>query len=245
MKITENLHLVASGGTGFGLTHALDCNVFLFTDGDAHHIFDAGAGLDIDAIFAAMRFGGLDPAGLRTLFLTHGHADHSGGAAGLKARIPALSVVAGTRTAEICARKDERLISLDRARGNFYPLDYVWRAPEVDRVLADGESLVVGPFRVTIHDTPGHSGDHCCYTVAHDGIVSLVAGDALFFGGTVILQDIEDCSVSKTIASIRKLETLDFEVFLPGHGAFSLKNGKRHVRTAMTHAGAGAPPPQF
>ncbi|MDX3926301.1 MAG: MBL fold metallo-hydrolase [Shinella sp.] len=245
MKITDNLHLVASGATGFGLTHALDCNVFLFTDGQTHHVFDAGAGLDIDAIFAAMRFGELDPAGLRTLFLTHGHADHSGGAAGLKGHIPELTVVTGTRTAEILAQKDERLISLDRARGSFYPLDYVWHAPEVDCVLADGESLNVGPFRVTIHDTPGHSDDHCCYTVAYGGNVSLVAGDAIFVGGKIFLQDIEDCSVPKTLASIRKLDTLAFDIFLPGHGAFSLQNGKRHVRSAMTYADVGALPPQF
>lgn len=245
MKITETLHLVASGSTGFDLTHALDCNVFLFTDGDVHHIFDAGAGIDVDAVLAAMRFGGLDPAGLKTLFLTHAHADHSGGGAGLQARIPGLTVVAGTKTASILAAKDERLISLDRARGRFYPLDYAWGAPDVDRVLSDGESVEAGPFRVTIHETPGHSDDHCCFTVEHAGSVSLVAGDALFAGGKVVLQDIEDCSVTKTLASIRRLDRLDFEAFLPGHGTFSLKDGKRHVRAAMVHADAGTPPPQL
>lgn len=245
MKITETLHLVASGATGFDLTHALDCNVFVFTDGSAHHMFDAGAGVNADAILAAMRFGGLDPAGLRTLFLTHAHADHSGGGAALQAQVPGLTVVAGTKTAAILAKKDERLISLDRARGRFYPLDYAWGAPTVDRVLGDGESLDAGPFHVTIHETPGHSDDHCCYTVRNGDTVSLVAGDALFAGGKVVLQDIEDCSVTKTLASIRRLNRLDFEVFLPGHGAFSLKDGKRHVRAAMAYAEAGAPPPQL
>lgn len=245
MKITDRLHLVASGATGFDLTHALDCNVFLFTDGHAHHAFDAGAGVDVDAIFETMRFGGLDPAGLRTLFLTHAHADHSGGGAALRARIPGLTVVSGAKTAALLAERDERLISLDRARGRFYPLDYRWEAPQVDRVLDDGETMDAGPFRVTIHETPGHSGDHCCYTVASGDSVSLVAGDALFAGGKVVLQDIEDCSVTKTLASIRRLNGLAFEAFLPGHGAFSLRDGKRHVRAAMAYADAGAPPPQL
>lgn len=245
MKITQTLHLVASGAAGFDLTHPLDCNAFLFTDGRAHYLFDSGAGVDVDAILSSMRFGGLDPAALKMLFLTHAHADHSGGAAALQVHIPGLKVVAGAETAKILAANDERLISLDRARGRVYPLDYIWSAPKVERALGDGERVDAGPFTVTLYKTPGHSADHCCYTVAFEDRAHLVAGDALFAGGKVILQDIEDCSLPRTLASIRRLDGLDFEAFLPGHGAFSLRDGRRHVRAAMTYAQAGAPPPQF
>lgn len=245
MKIVDGLHLVASGSSGFDLTDTLDCNVFLITDGRDHHIFDAGAGRDIDGLFAEMRNDGLDPMAIRTLFLTHGHADHSGGAAALADRVPGLKVMAGPRTSTILSEADERLISLDRVRGKFYPVDYAWTVPHVDHTIHSGESVELGPFRVTLHETPGHSDDHCCYLVEADGIRSLVAGDALFAGGRVILQDIEDCSVSKTLASIRMLAKLDFERFLPGHGRFSLRNGRRHVDAAMAYVEAGAPPPQF
>lgn len=245
MKIDDSLYMVASGAAGFDLTDSLDCNVFLMTDGREHHIFDAGAGRDIDGMFDVMRADGLDPMGIRTLFLTHGHADHSGGATELKRRIPSLSIIAGAATADIFAANDERRISLDRVRGKFYPLDYRWDAPPVDRVLQAGESISLGSFDVTLHETPGHSDDHCCYVIRHADVSSLVAGDALFAGGRVILQDIEDCSVSKTLASIRVLAGIDFERFLPGHGRFSLRNGKRHVDAAMPFVDAGAPPPQF
>jgi hydroxyacylglutathione hydrolase len=245
MKITESLYLVASGASGFDLTQALDCNVFLFTDGRRHHLFDAGAGLDVDGLFATMRADGLDPMGIETLFLTHGHADHSGGGRELAERISGLSIVAGPLTAEILAADDERLISLDRARGRFYPLDYPWNAPRVDRILKHGESLTAGPFRVTLIETPGHSDDHCSYLVEAAGVVSLIAGDALFAGGRIILQDIEDCSVPKSLATIRLLSTLDFEVFLPGHGRFSLRNGRRHVDEAMKFIEVGGVPPQL
>jgi hydroxyacylglutathione hydrolase len=245
MKIVEGLHLVASGSSGFDLTDSLDCNVFLLTAGGEHHIFDAGAGRDIDGLFGEMRRDGLDPMGITTLFLTHGHADHSGGAAELARRVPGLAVIAGPRTSTILSKDDETLISLDRVRGKFYPRDYVWTAPHVDRTLGSGESIEVGPIRVTLHETPGHSDDHCCYLVEAGGISSLIAGDALFAGGRVILQDIEDCSVAKTLSSIRMLAKLDFERFLPGHGLFSLRNGRRHVDAALPYVEAGAPPPQL
>jgi hydroxyacylglutathione hydrolase len=245
MKIAKGLHLVASGGSGFDLTDTLDCNVFLLTDGTGHHIFDAGAGRDIDGLFAEMEHDGLDPMAIRTLFLTHGHADHSGGAAELASRIPGLTVVSGPLTSEILGKNDERLISLDRVRGKFYPLDYAWTAPRVDRVLSQDETIDLGAFRVTLLETPGHSDDHCCYLVESGAIKTLIAGDALFAGGRVILQDIEDCSVSKTLSSIRALAALDFERFLPGHGRFSLRNGRRNVDAAMPYVDAGAPPPQL
>ena len=245
MKIVEGLHLVASGSSGFDLTDALDCNVFLLTDGREHHIFDAGAGRDVEGLFAEMRNDGLDPMAIRTLFLTHGHADHSGGATELASRIPGLTVIAGPRTSAILSKGDEKLISLDRVRGKFYPVDYVWTAVHVDRTLSSSESIEFGSFRVTLHETPGHSDDHCCYLVEADDIRSLIAGDALFAGGRVILQDIADCSVAKTLSSIRMLARLDFERFLPGHGRFSLRNGRRHVDAALPYVEAGAPPPQL
>ena len=245
MKISNSIFLAASGASGFDLSHRLDCNAWLFTDGSHHCLFDAGAGFEVNDIFKRMQATGLDPSGLTHLFLTHGHADHSGGAAEFADRLPEMKIVSGRRTADILAAGDERLISLDRARGRVYPLDYTWTAPRVDVVLQDRQSMTVGAFEINLIETPGHSDDHCVYLVAYPGHRALVAGDAVFAGGRVVLQDIEDCSVAKTLASIRLLATLDFEIFLAGHDRFSLKDGKRHVAAALTFADAGLPPPQL
>lgn len=245
MKIAEGLHLVASGASGFDLTQALDCNVFLVTDGSEHHLFDAGAGVDVDALVDEIAAGGLDPNGLRTILLTHGHADHSGGAVELLRRFPKIRVVAGTATSAIMADGDERLISLDRARGPVYPMDYRWTAPVIAETVSDRHSITRGGFRFTPVETPGHSDDHVSWLVDGHGLSALVSGDAVFADGKVVLQDIEDCSVSKSLAAIRTLAKLEFEAFLPGHGRFSLRNGKRHVDAAMRFADMGLPPPQL
>jgi glyoxylase-like metal-dependent hydrolase (beta-lactamase superfamily II) len=103
----------------------------------------------------------------------------------------------------------------------------------------------VGDFSLTFLETPGHSDDHGSYLLHCGSWSALVSGDAVFAGGKVILQDILDCSVSGTIATIKKLAAVDFEVFLPGHGPFSLAAGRRHVEAALRHAEMGVPPPNL
>ena len=245
MRIRDGLHLVASGRAGFDLTHPLDCNVFMLDSGAGLVLFDAGAGCDPDRILDEIRAGGADPRAITTLYLTHGHADHSGGVEPLRKHLPDVRVIAGPRTADLLAAADERLISLDRARGRIYPHDYVWTAPDVDAVIQPGVPQQVGDLAITFVDTPGHSDDHGSYLVRHADWAALVSGDALFADGKVYLQDIVDCSVSKTVASLQTLADLAFDRLLPGHGAFSLAEGHRHAAAARRYADAGVPPPQL
>ena len=245
MRIRDGLHLVASGRAGFDLTHPLDCNVYALDTGAGYILFDSGAGSDPDPLMAELQRDGIDPSRITAVYLTHAHADHSGGAEPLRERLPHVTVVASPRTAEILAQKDETLISLDKARGSFYPADYIWTAPNIDHVLTPGSPYVVGNLRLTFIETPGHSGDHGSFVIEQQGMTALVSGDAIFAGGKVVLQDIPDCSVSATIATIRKLGTLEFETFLPGHGLFSLAGGKRHVEAALRFTEMGLPPPSF
>ena len=54
----------------------------------------------------------------------------------------------------------------------------------------------------------------------------------MFSGGRVVLQNIHDCSIQKSAASIAKLARLEFDALLPGHAAICLEGGVRHVATA-------------
>lgn len=234
MRILPDLYMIASGQLGFDLTNAFDCNVFLFDAGEVNLCFDAGVGMETDQIMAVCAQDGVDLNKPWHVFLTHAHSDHGGGAAYLRERLPRLRLYASAATAKIVASGDEAAVSLPDARaGGMYPADYVYRACPVDVSLADGDSVQLGSFRVEMIATPGHSHDHCSYRVASPERTYLVGGDALFYGGRIVLQNTYDCDVAGSIQSIQKLATYSFDALLAGHHNFSLRDGKRHVDAAL------------
>jgi hydroxyacylglutathione hydrolase len=233
MQVAPNTYLVASGAQGFGLTQDLDCNCWLFDAGDDLVLFDAGAGLDVDGLFARMKEDGLALERLTYVFLTHGHGDHSGGAFELKDRTGA-KLVCGVATRSLLD-KGESAISLDVARAaGVDPVDYRYRPPSPDETIEAGAVFDIGTLRIVAIDTPGHSLDHMSYLVEMQaGAACMVSGDAVFHSGRIIYQGTYDFDVRQSAQSIRTLATHEFETLLPGHGVFARRRGRRHVEAAL------------
>jgi hydroxyacylglutathione hydrolase len=232
MQIDPNVYLVGSGQFGFDMTDPYDCHVYLFDAGGTYVLFDAGAGMGTDQMLHICQQDGLDPAKIDHLFLTHAHSDHGGGAAHLHERTNC-QVYAAPDTAKIVTTGDEAAVSLPPARtGGMYPKDYVYRPCPVEEILQAGDVVDIGSLKIEVIPTPGHSHDHHCYLVRALGKRYLIGGDAIFFGGKIILQNTYDCSVPETTASLQRLAGYSFEALLPGHLNFSLNNGRRHVEAA-------------
>jgi glyoxylase-like metal-dependent hydrolase (beta-lactamase superfamily II) len=100
--------------------------------------------------------------------------------------------------------------------------------------LAGGQSFKAGPFTLTAIDTPGHCRGHICFFVTGGAGGYLFSGDHVFWGGKIILQNVADSSVQEYARSMNKLLDYDFSALLPGHLAFSLVNGRRHVELAAS-----------
>jgi metallo-beta-lactamase class B len=116
---------------------------------------------------------------------SHVHLDHVGGVAELQRQTGA----------KLAARAEARrqletgvLDPADPQAGLHEPFP----GARVDRVMAHGEELVVGPLRLTIHATPGHAlgstswswrscEGEACHTVAFADSVSAVSSDAYRF----------------------------------------------------------------
>lgn len=233
MLIEPNVYLIGSGASGFDMTDRYDCNVYLIDSGDGFVMFDAGAGMGREAILGICQQDGIGVGEIRHLLLTHGHGDHAGGAAHFAEQLD-LTVTAGPDTAQIVREGNEKAVSLTEAKaGGIYPADYVYYACPVDNVIQHQESLQIGSLTIEAHFTPGHSHDHVSYLVS--GLNNkryMIGGDAIFWGGKIVLQNTYDCSVPQSIQTIQYLATLDFDALLAGHLNFSLNGAKRHVESA-------------
>jgi hypothetical protein len=73
----------------------------------------------------------------------------------------------------------------------------------------------------------------------------LIGADLIFWGGRVIWQNIHDCRIDAYANSMFKIEKVDFDALIPGHGQISLSGGKVHVDQAANSFRQLGIPPNF
>ena len=234
MRLVDGTHLVGGGAWGPYLSNAFDANVYLVQSGDEAALVDAGIGLATDAICENIISAGLSLSQIRWILLTHCHADHSGGVAALK-RLTGARVVASKACAEAVERGTDALILGSALRHQYCELsDWDFEPCKVD-VLIEGEDAVpLGRGAVTVIPSPGHSEDHLAYAFggSFDVPTMLFSGDCVFFGGTILLQNVPGCRIDAYAETICRLAHRPVELLLPGHMFFALRDGASHIRAA-------------
>ena len=84
-----------------------------------------------------------------------------------------------------------------------------------DRVLADGDVLESGEFRLEAIHTPGHASNHLCYR--HAALDWIFTGDHVIDGSTVVI-DPPDGDMKHYIESLHRLKDMRCTALAPGHG---------------------------
>ena len=180
-------------------------------DGEEPTLIDAGVGAPahIDAIARA-----LDGRPLARVLVTHGHADHAGGAPVLRGLWPRAELckfivaapTSGAAIAPAHATDGGADTSADAGADNAAD----WRA------LADGQQIRAGNDTLTVIHTPGHALDHVCFWNAATG--DLFAGDMLVQGTTVMIPAGRGGGLRAYLASLERLAALSPARIYPGHG---------------------------
>ena len=147
IKVFANVYYVGTCGIA----------AVLIASDQGHVLIDAGPADAAPQVLTNIRALGFAPGEVKWLVNSHEHLDHVGGLAEIKR-------VTGAQFAARAAAKGP----LERGAVD-------WRDPQagsikgftgiaVDRVMADGEHLVLGPIDLTLHATPGHSPGSTSWT---------------------------------------------------------------------------------
>jgi hydroxyacylglutathione hydrolase len=232
MKLTDEVYIVAAGDHGIRMTHPSDCAVFLIDGGNNHlALIDAGVGADTAAIIRNIEGHGFDPKNIETVFLTHAHSDHIGGAADFK-ELYACKIAISEEEAPFVENADEEILGLTVAKAaGYYPKDFVVRPCKVDTRIKDDEIFKVGNLSMRAIIAAGHTRAHVCFVLQGKEKRYLFAGDHITYGGLVSFQNYENSG--STIEGYRrrahKFEGLNIDAFLPSHMLFTLERGQTEV----------------
>jgi len=153
---------------------------------------------------------------VKLILNTHGHFDHVGANAALKA----------ATGAELCIHAQDAPMLADLVSAASMFGMRVDNSPPADRLLQDGDRLAFGNLNLSVIHTPGHTRGGISF--AMDG--ALFVGDTLF-AGSIGRTDFPGGDYDTLIRSIReKLFVLDEQVTVyPGHmGTTTIGREKRY-----------------
>lgn len=216
---------------GLNLSSEYDCNVYLIESKGKYLMIDTGSGINYELILHEIKNDGIYFEDIHYIFVTHGHADHSGGAYFFHKEFGA-KVICSMKTSRILENADEKAISLDIARNQkVYPLDYQFNGCSIYQAFEDNDKLEFGDLTIHMIATPGHSYDMMsCYVPE---LRTLFSGDSIFANGKIAMIPSKDFSLQQLKSSIYKLSKLEIEKLFPGHYTPVLRNGNLAIKQAL------------
>ncbi len=137
---------------------------------------------------AAKIIAALDGTEPRYILLTHGHYDHTGALASLRARLKAPLAA--------------------------HPADAATPGTPPDVALKDGATLTLGSLKINVFHTPGHTPGSLCFKIGP----YLIAGDTIFPGGPGHTESPANFKQITASITGKIFTLPDDTVIYPGHG---------------------------
>jgi glyoxylase-like metal-dependent hydrolase (beta-lactamase superfamily II) len=222
-RILPEVHLVGSSE----ISNPGDCMVYLVDCKNELVLIDTGVSADISKICKNIKRVGLNPKDISTLFITHSHIDHIGGAASFRKKY-GCKTVAHELDSDALERLDPELTGAVWYNQELIPC-------KVDVKLSGSEGdLSVGNKTFRWFHTPGHT----------PGSISILLNTS--DGNVLFAQDVHGpfmpqfrSNISDWAKSMKKLMDLDFDVLAEGHfGIYKPKDrAVEYIKSYLTHYG--------
>ncbi len=196
MKITDNIFRFDGIGNS--------CNIYLI---DKQLLIDTGLGVSFEKLIENMRTAGVIPEKIKIILNTHCHYDHIGGNSLFK-ELTNAEIYAHERDAE----------NIKTGKNTFYEFfGNDFKSSLVDKKLKEGEIIKTENYSFKVIHTPGHTKGSICLYESEKKI--LISGDTLF-SDSVGRTDLQGGNGIELANSLKKLQKLNIELLLPGHGVF-------------------------
>ncbi len=177
-------------------------NCYLLTENGRAALVDPSA--DATVLLEAVTASGCV---LDFILLTHGHFDH----------ILSVDTLRERTGADLLIHTDDAPMLTDSRKNAFYTFFHMERTySPTDKLLHDGDEILLGGSPIRVIHTPGHSPGSVCFLCNGE---FLLTGDTLFAEGYG-RYDLWGGSASQLSASLNSLHDLSQNLTVyPGHGA--------------------------
>lgn len=204
-RIAGNLYYVGSKGL----------STYLITSSQGHILINPSFDRTVPLIRASVEKLGFKLSDVKILLTSHAHDDHVGGMA-------ALQKLTGAKV--YVMRGDERTVATGGLEGQ-YKYKSTWTPCKVDKVLKDGEEVVLGEAKLRAHLTPGHTRGNTTWTmqVTDQGTTlnAVIIGSPNVNPGYELVNNKEYPEMAADFArTFRVLKALQCDIFLGAHGLY-------------------------